>query len=88
MHEVVYYAAMIWMTVLLVACIWLVIRTPSQIVRILGLDTLTLILIALLILYSTTQETSYYLDAALLLALVSFVSTVVVARYHSERKVF
>jgi multisubunit Na+/H+ antiporter MnhF subunit len=88
MHEVVYYAAMIWMTGLLVACIWLVIRTPSQIVRILGLDTLTLVLIALLILYSTTQETSFYLDAALLLALVSFVSTVVVARYHSERKVF
>jgi multisubunit Na+/H+ antiporter MnhF subunit len=88
MHEIVYYAAMIWMTGLLCACIWLVIRTSSGMVRILGVDTLTLILIALLILYSTTKETSYYLDAALLLSLVSFVTTVVASRYHSERKVF
>ena len=88
MHEVVYYLAMIWMTGLLVVCIGLVIRTDSEMVRILGFDTLTLVLISLLILYSTTTETSYYLDAALLLALVSFLSTVVAARYASEHKVF
>jgi multicomponent Na+:H+ antiporter subunit F len=57
-------------------------------VRILGFDTLTLVLISLLILYSTTTETSYYLDAALLLAAVSFLSTIVAARYASEHKVF
>jgi multisubunit Na+/H+ antiporter MnhF subunit len=88
MHEVVFYAAMIWMTGLLCVCIGLVIRTHSTIVRILGFDTLTLVLISLLILYSTTTETSFYLDAALMLALVSFASTVVAARYYSERKVF
>lgn len=88
MHEIVYYAAMVWMSGLLCVCIGLVIRTHSSVVRILGFDALTLIIIALLILYSTTTETSYYLDAALMLSLVSFVSTIVAARYYSERKIF
>jgi len=88
MHEFVYYAAMVWMSGLLCVCIGMVIRTRSQVVRILGFDALTLIVIALLILYSTTTESSYYLDAALMLALVSFVSTIVAARYYSERRIF
>ncbi len=88
MHEIVFYVAMIWMTGLLCVCIGMVIKTNSAIVRILGVDALTLVLIAQLILYSITTETSYYLDAALLLALVSFISTVVAARYYGERKVF
>lgn len=88
MHEVVYYGAMIWMTGLLCVCIGMVIRARSALVRILALDTLTLVLVALLILYSTTTESSFYLDAALMLSLLSFLSTVVAARYHSERRIF
>lgn len=88
MHEVVYYGAMIWMTGLLCICIGMVIRARSALVRILALDTLTLVLVALLILYSTTTESSFYLDAALMLSLLSFLSTVVAARYHSERRIF
>lgn len=88
MHEVTYYVAMIWMTGLMLVCIAKVIRTRSGMVRILAFDALTLVLVALLILYSITTESSYYLDAALMLALVSFISTVVAARYYSERKVF
>lgn len=88
MHDVVYYGAMVWMTGLLCICIGIVIRTRSAVVRILAFDALTLVIISLLILYSTTTESSYYLDAALMLALVSFVATIVAARYYSERKVF
>jgi len=88
MHDTVYYTAMVWMTGLLCVCIGMVIRTRSAVVRVLAFDALTLVIIALLILYSTTTESSYYLDAALILALVSFVSTIVAARYISERKVF
>jgi multisubunit Na+/H+ antiporter MnhF subunit len=57
-------------------------------VRILAFDALTLVLVALLIIYSISTETSYYLDAALVLSLLSFVSTVVASRYYSERRVF
>lgn len=88
MHELVFYGAMIWMTGLLCVCIGMVIRARSALVRILALDTLTLVLVALLILYSTTTESSFYLDAALMLALLSFLSSVVAARYHSEGRIF
>ena len=88
MHDVVYYGAMIWMTSLLCVCIGLVVWAKASIVRILSLDALTLVLVSLLILYSTTTETSFYLDAALMLALISFVSTLVASRYWGERKVF
>ncbi len=88
MHEVVFYGAMIWMTGLLCICIGMVIRARSALVRILALDTLTLVLVALLILYSTTTESSLYLDAALMLAMLSFLSTIVAARYHSEGRIF
>lgn len=88
MHDLVYYAAMMWMTGLLCVCVGFVFRSGSALVRIMALDTVTLVLVALLILYSTTTGTSFYLDAALALALLSFVSTIVVARYHSEGRIF
>ena len=88
MHDLVFYSAMIWMTALLGVSMLLVIRAPSALVRILALDTVTLVLVALLILYSTTTGSSFYLDAALMLALLSFVSTVAAARYHSEGRIF
>ncbi|MGC4191229.1 MAG: monovalent cation/H+ antiporter complex subunit F [Thermomicrobiales bacterium] len=88
MHELVYYAAMVWMVGLLCLCIVQVVRAKSTLVRILALDTLTLVLIALLVLYSTTTGKGYYIDAAIMLALLSFSSTVAAARYHSERRIF
>ena len=88
MHQIVFYAAAAWMTVLLGLSVIFVIRARSTMVRILGLDVLTLLLVAFLILYSDANRTSYYLDAALALALLSFVATVASARYHSERRIF
>jgi multicomponent Na+:H+ antiporter subunit F len=87
-HQVVFYAAAAWMTVLLGISVIFVVRAQSAMVRILGLDVLTLLLVAFLILYSDTNRTPYYLDAALALALLSFVSTLASARYHSEGKIF
>ncbi len=88
MHVVVFYLAMVWMTGLLGIAVVLVIRARSAMRRILALDVLTLILIALLILYADASQTSYYLDAALALALLSFVATLAAVRYHSEGRVF
>ena len=84
MHTVVFYAAVLWMTVLLTAGIVLVIRAPSIPSRILTLDMLVLILVALLVLLSDTLRVAYFLDAALVLALLSFATTIAAARYQSE----
>ena len=88
MHEVVFYVAVIWMTVLVTVGLVATIRLPLTGGRILALDMLTLILTALLVLYGTAQRTSYYLDVALVLALLALVGTLAAARYYGERKIF
>ncbi|HWV35274.1 MAG TPA: monovalent cation/H+ antiporter complex subunit F [Thermomicrobiales bacterium] len=88
MHEIVYYIATVWMTGLLCVCLVMVVRAKSALTRILALDAVTLVLVALLVIYSATTGKGYYIDAAILLALLSFISTVAAARYHSERRIF
>ncbi|GIU95377.1 MAG: hypothetical protein KatS3mg012_1834 [Gaiellaceae bacterium] len=89
MHTAVFTAAAVWMTVLLGASIVLVIRARSLGSRILSLDMAVLIVIGLLVLLSDVERVPYFLDAALVLALLSFVATVAAARYHeSEGELF
>lgn len=72
--------AMIWMTFLLAAVVIFAIRARTNAVRILAVDAMTLVLVAVLVLFSASRQESYFLDAALSLALVSFVATVAAAR--------
>lgn len=88
MHEVVYDIAMIWLVILFCICVFTIVRADSGLVRVLALDALTLILVALLIVYSVTTNTSYYLDGAVVLTLISFISVIAASRYHSERRLF
>lgn len=88
MSDIVFYIAMIWLIVLFCICVVMVARAKSGLVRILSLDTLSLVLVAILVAYSATNHTSYFLDAALVLALISFVSVIATARYYAERRLF
>jgi multicomponent Na+:H+ antiporter subunit F len=88
LHEIVFYPAVFWMTVLLVVGVVAVVGISSTTGRILALDTLTLVLVALLVLYGDAQREVYYLDVALILALLAFVGTLAAARYYGERKIF
>lgn len=88
MHEIVYYIAMIWLVVLFCVCVIMIVRAESGLVRVLSLDTLTLVLVALLIVYSVTTGTAYYLDAAVVLSLISFIAVIAAVRYHGEGRLF
>jgi multicomponent Na+:H+ antiporter subunit F len=88
LHEIVFYVAFVWMTVLLVVSAAAVVLLRSTARRILALDMLTLILVALLVLYSDAQRSPYYMDAALVLSLLAFVSTLALGRYYGERRIF
>ena len=88
MSDIVFYIAMIWLVGLFCVCFVMVAKAKSALVRVLSLDTLSLVLVALLIVYSSTTGTSFYLDAALVLALISFISVIATARYHAERRLF
>jgi multicomponent Na+:H+ antiporter subunit F len=88
LHEIVFYIATAWMTVLVAVGVVAVIGVSSTAGRILALDMLTLVLAVLLVLYGDAQRISHYLDAALILALLAFVGTLAAARYYGERKIF
>ena len=75
--------AVAWMIVLLAVSAVTILRAQRSYIRILALDTMTLILIGVLVLYAARQDESYYLDAALILALLSFISTIAAARYRA-----
>ena len=88
MHDIVFYIALLWLVILFSVLVIITARAKSGLVRVVTLDTLTLVTVALLVIYSVTTDTSYYLDGALVLALISFISVIAAARYHSERRLF
>jgi multicomponent Na+:H+ antiporter subunit F len=87
MHPLVVAAATIWGVLLLALCVGMAIRAGTQSERLLAFDAVTLVLVVLLALLSARASRGYYLDAALALSLLSFVSTIAIARYIRQRKV-
>ncbi len=81
MPELVAAVAFGWAAVLLVAGGLLLLRAPDTLHRVLALDVLVSVVIVMLTTLSYLRGVSYYIDAALALALLSFVSTLVAARH-------
>lgn len=81
MPDIVVVIAFAWSTVLLVAAGILLLRAPDTLHRVLALDVLGSIVILVLATLSYLQRVSYYIDAALALALLSLTATLVAARY-------
>jgi multicomponent Na+:H+ antiporter subunit F len=77
-----------WATLLLLGGGLLLLRARDAMHRILALDVLVSIVIALLTILSYVRDVSYYIDAALALALLSFTATLVVARYVTRGRPF
>ena len=70
-----------WAALLLVAGGVVLLRSRDALQRVLALDVLVAIVIALLTALSYLRDVSYYIDAALALALLSFTATLVAARH-------
>lgn len=88
MHETVFYAAVLWLAMLGVACGAKVLLARSTGSRILALDTLVVVLIGLLVLWSNAEEVPFFMDAALMLALLAFIGTLAAAHFHSDGRLF
>jgi len=63
---------------------WRLVRGPLAVDRVLALDTMYINVVALVILLGIRYGTALFFDAALLIALLGFVSTVALARYLSR----
>ena len=85
MPDILAAVALAWSTLLLAGAGLLLLRAPDTLHRNLDLDILATILIMVLTTLSYLDGVSYYIDEALALALLSFASTLVAARYVTRR---
>lgn len=88
MHETVFYVAVLWMALLGIGAGLQVLRSRSAGGRILALDTLVVVLIGLLVLWSNAEGVAYFMDAALMLAVLSFIGTLAAAHFNSDERLF
>ncbi len=65
-------------------CAWRLLRGPEVTDRLLALDTLYINTVALVILLGLRWQTALLFEAALIVAMLGFVSTVALARYLSR----
>ena len=67
--------------------VWRLLRGPSLPDRILALDTVSINSIALLVLYGIHIGSTVYFEAALIIAMLGFVSTVALSKYVMRRDI-
>ena len=84
MQDFILTAAVVWTFLLMAIVVISLLKTPHPLTRILMLDFITLILIGILLLYAIREDRPFYLDAALVLAALSFISTTAAARSQAE----
>jgi multicomponent K+:H+ antiporter subunit F len=70
--------------VAMLLCAWRLLRGPETTDRLLALDTLHINTVALVILLGLRWQTALLFEAALIIAMLGFVSTVALARYVSR----
>jgi len=74
-------------TVAMLIAFWRLVRGPSLPDRILALDTLNIDAIALLVLYGMQIGSEMYFEAALVIAMLGFFSTLVLSKYILRRDI-
>ncbi|KRS15441.1 K+/H+ antiporter subunit F [Roseovarius indicus] len=70
-----------------VLALWRLLIGPGSGDRVLALDTISVNAVALIVLYGILTRTQVYYEAALLIAMLGFVSTVAYARFILRRDV-
>lgn len=76
--------AIVAITLAVVLCALRLLRGPSAIDRVLAVDTLYMNVVALIVLLGIRWSTGLLFEAALLVAMLGFASTVALARYLSR----
>ena len=76
--------AIVAVTLAMALCAWRLFKGPDTPDRILALDTLSMNAIALIVLLGIRWHTALLFEAALMVAMLGFASTVALARYFSR----
>lgn len=87
MIDIVIVVGMHAVGVAMLMALWRLLRGPTSPDRILALDTLYVSAIAQLILFGMLLDTEVYFEAALIIAMLGFVGTVVLSKYVIRRDI-
>lgn len=81
-------ATLVFMVVMLAPVAYRMVRGPRIADRLLALDLITTILLAIIVLLSVLEVQPLMVDVALALSALSFVATLALARFVGEGRVF
>lgn len=87
MIEIVILIGMHVVGLAMLLALWRLLRGPTAPDRILALDTLSICGIAQLVLFGMWMKTEIYFEAALIIAMLGFVTTVVLSKYVIRRDI-
>lgn len=84
----IFLAAMVFLTALTPFIVLSFLRAKTFVDKVVSLETLVFVVTAVLILNAFHSGSSVYIDAALVLSVFGFLSTVAIAKYLEEGNVF
>lgn len=85
MEEVFMYASFVLLGLCVLAFIR-VIRGPTAPDRVIGIDTINTLVVCLMILFGAAYHEIIYIDVAIIYAVLSYVSTLLIAKYLQRGK--
>lgn len=81
-------AALVVLVVLIIPCAHRVWIGPTVADRLQAIDTITTLLIGIIIVLAILRSTTMFIDVAIAIAAFGFIGTIALARYISEGKAF
>lgn len=88
MNSIILDISITFMVIAILPCIYRVVKGPTTPDRVIAVDAMTTVIVVILGIYSYLQESVFFMDVALVLAVITFVGTVTISRYLDEGGVF
>jgi multisubunit Na+/H+ antiporter MnhF subunit len=86
--NVVLYISLFIHLLLTAVAVWRVWRGENVADRLVGVELVTTLVLAVLVLVSLIEQDSIYIDVALALAALGFIGTIALAKYVADEKLF
>jgi multicomponent Na+:H+ antiporter subunit F len=81
-------AGLVLLVILLLFCMYRVFKGPTAADRLQAVDTITTLLIGIIVLLAVVQKSAWLVDIGIALAAFGFIATLAMARYLSEGRMF
>jgi multicomponent Na+:H+ antiporter subunit F len=81
MLDLVFLVALTILAISALLALWRVIRGPTRPDRVVGLDLIGVLVVGFAVVSAAATGSPYFLDVAIVIALISFVGTIAYARY-------